>query len=184
MAAGRSRRFGSDKRRARLPDGRSLLQAVVQTQVQACGDVLVLLRSGDAWGRALCADAGVACLPVEDADEGMGRTLSAGLQALMESEHEVFDAALVVLADMPVVSPDTVRALIIAFGRDGRAAWPWHAGQPGHPRLLPRSTWPTLLDLAGDEGARTRFDWSEATRVDVSDAGILLDIDTPGDLIC
>jgi molybdenum cofactor cytidylyltransferase len=183
MAAGRSRRFGSDKRRACLPDGRNLLQAVVQTQIEACGDVLVLLRSGDAWGQSVCAEAGVACLLVDDADAGLGRTLSAGLQAIMADERVVFDAALVVLADMPAVSPDTVRALMSAFSRDGRAAWPWHAGQPGHPRLLPRSSWPTLLDLVGDEGARARFDWSQATRVEVPDAGILLDIDTPGDLI-
>jgi molybdenum cofactor cytidylyltransferase len=80
------------------------------------------------------------------------------------------------------VQPETVRALIEAFRREGQPAWPWHAGQPGHPRLLPRAHWPTLLDLSGDEGARHRLDWSRATRVDVPDRGILIDIDTPGDL--
>lgn len=191
LAAGRARRFGSDKRQACLPDGRSLLQAVLQTQLQACSDVRVLLREGDDWGQALCAQWGVSLQVVPDADQGMGHTLAAGLRALVAEEpadpggdHSVrrFDAALIALADMPAVQPDTVRALIEAFHQDGRPAWPWHAGQPGHPRLLPRSSWPALLDLQGDEGARQRLDWSLATRVDVPDAGILVDIDTPGDL--
>lgn len=195
LAAGRARRFGSDKRQARLPDGRSLLQAVLQTQLEACGEVRALLRPDDAWGQALCAQMGVAWQSVPDADLGMGHTLAAGLRALVAEESagpgadiasvqraNRFDAALVVLADMPAVQPGTVRALIEAFHREGRSAWPWHAGRPGHPRLLPRASWPALLDLSGDEGARQRLDWSLATRVDVPDAGILIDIDTTGDL--
>lgn len=215
LAAGRARRFGSDKRQARLPDGRSLLQAVLQTQLQACGDVRVLLREGDEWGQDLCAQLGVAWQVVPDADQGMGHTLAAGLRALVAEESagtggdpsaypnasqrdyqrasqsaphvgpqgaHRFDAALIALADMPAVQPDTVRALIGAFRQEGRPACPWHAGRPGHPRLLPRSSWSALLDLKGDEGARQRLDWSLATRVDVPDAGVLLDIDTPGDL--
>lgn len=183
LAAGRARRFGSDKRQARLPDGRSLLQAVLQTQRQACDGVLVLLREGDAWGQALCAETGVEWLEVADADLGLGRTLAVGLRSLMADEGlPRFDAALVVLADMPAVQPQTVRALIEAFRREGRPAWPWHADQPGHPRLLPRKNWPALFELSGDEGARHRVDWSQATRVDVADGGILIDIDTPADL--
>ena len=195
LAAGRARRFGSDKRQACLPDGRSLLQAVLQTQLEACDEVRALLRPEDAWGQALCEQMGVAWQAVPDADQGMGHTLAAGLRSLVAEESagpgadtgvshrgNRFDAALVALADMPAVQPDTVRALIEAFHREGRLAWPWHAGRPGHPRLLPRASWPALLDLSGDEGARQRLDWSLATRVDVPDAGILIDIDTPGDL--
>lgn len=195
LAAGRACRFGADKRQARLPDGRSLLQAVLQTQLVACDDVRALLREGDAWGQGLCSELGVAWLCVADADHGMGHTLAAGLRSLLADADACeagepaacrgpahFDAALVVLADMPAVQPDTVRALIDAFRRDGQPAWPWHAGQGGHPRLLPRSHWPALLDLSGDEGARHRLDWSRATRVDVPDGGILIDIDTPDDL--
>lgn len=187
LAAGRASRFGSDKRQALLPDGRNLLQAVLQTQRQACDAVLVLLREGDAWGQAQCAESGVDGLAVPDADQGMGRTLVAGLKALLAdagTDHgpRRFDAALVVLADMPAVQASTVHALVDAFFREGRPAWPWHAGQPGHPRLLPRASWPALLDLSGDEGARRRLDWSQATRVDVQDRGILIDIDSPADL--
>ena len=164
LAAGRSTRFGSDKRQARLPDGRTLLEAVLQTQRQACDGVLALLRPDDHWGRSLCADMGVSSLVVPDAGEGMGRTLASGLRALLALPDveavlpgDRFDAAMVVLADMPFVQVDTVRALIDAFRHRGRPACPWHAGRPGHPRLLPRDRWASLLDLSGDEGARHRL---------------------------
>lgn len=187
LAAGRARRFGSDKRQARLPDGRSLLQAVLQTQLQACDAVIALLRPDDDWGQALCAEWGVETRVVPQADEGMGRTLATGLSALLTDEArgvggQRFDAALVVLADMPAVQVDTVRALIDAFQRQGLPACPWHGGRPGHPRLLPRDRLPDLLDLSGDEGARHRLDWSRACRVEVPDAGVLIDVDTPADL--
>lgn len=182
LAAGRASRFGSDKRQVLLPDGRSLLQAVLQTQLEVGPEVRVLLREGDAWGQALCTELGAPWQSVVDADLGMGRTLAVGLRSIMTAEGAPIEAALVVLADMPAVQPDTVRALIGAFELEGRLAWPWHAGRPGHPRLLPRANWPALLDLSGDEGARQRLDWSQATRVEVPDRGILIDIDTPGDL--
>jgi molybdenum cofactor cytidylyltransferase len=187
LAAGRARRFGSDKRQARLPDGRSLLQAVLQTQLQASDAVIALLRPDDDWGQALCAEWGVQTQVVPQADEGMGRTLAAGLSALLADEAsgvggQRFDAALVVLADMPAVQVETVRALIAAFQCQGLPAWPWHGGRPGHPRLLPRDHWALLVDLSGDEGARHRLDWSRACRVEVPDAGVLIDVDTPADL--
>jgi len=187
LAAGRARRFGFDKRQARLPDGRSLLQAVLQTQLQACDAVIALLRPDDDWGQALCADLGVEVRLVPQADEGMGRTLATGLSALLADEASGvgpprFEAALVVLADMPAVQVGTVQALIHAFQRHGLPACPWHGGRAGHPRLLPRDRWPDLLDLSGDEGARHRLDWSRACRVEVPDAGVLIDVDTPADL--
>ena len=179
LAAGLGRRFGSDKRQARLPDGRSLLEAVLHTQAQACDETWVVLRPGDDWGAELCARSGARAVLAVDADLGMGRSLSAGLQALQSGSQA--DAALVSLADMPRVRPATLRALIDAFARHGRAAWPWHAGRPGHPRLLPRTAWATLFDLDSDEGARHRIDWGQADRVEVADPGIHFDVDTPAD---
>lgn len=180
LAAGLGRRFGSDKRRARLPDGRALLEAVLHTQALACGETWVVLRPGDDWGAELCARSGARVVLADDADRGMGRSLAAGLQALHAGSRA--EATLVSLADMPRVQPDTLRALIDAFSRDGQPAWPWHAGRPGHPRLLPRALWPTLFGLDSDEGARHVVDWTHAHRVEVADPGIHIDVDTQQDL--
>jgi len=190
MAAGLASRFGSDKRQARLPDGRSLLEAVLQTQRAALPEVWVLTRPADAFAASLCAALGCRHIEVPEvpnapeAGPGMGRTLSLGL-SLLSQEPDV-SAALVALADMPWVRQSTVEALLAAHrGRehaDGVAIVPVHQRALGHPRVLPRSLWPALLTLRADEGARQAVDWSAARRVEVDDPGVLIDIDTPGDL--
>lgn len=187
MAAGLASRFGSDKRQARLPDGRSLLEAVLQTQRAALSEVWVLTRPADAFAASLCANFGCRHIEVPDVPEagpGMGRTLSLGL-SLLSQEPDV-SAALVALADMPWVRLSTVEALLAAHrGRehaDGVAIVPVHQRALGHPRVLPRSLWPALLTLRADQGARQAVDWSAARRVEVDDPGVLIDIDTPGDL--
>lgn len=179
LAAGQARRFGSDKRWARLPDGRSLLDAVIETARLAGLPVNVVLRPGDEAGAACCARQGAQPVWAAAAGQGMGASLAAGLCQLTDRTDA--EAAVVMLADMPWVQPETVRALCAAFARERGLTWPWHQGQPGHPRLLPRAQWPALLDLGGDEGARG-LDWARATRVVVADAGVLRDVDVPQDL--
>lgn len=187
LAAGRSTRFGSDKRQALLPSGQRMLPAVLSTLTGVFDDVCVLSRVGDAFAPVACAEAGCQHLSCEDADLGMGHTLAEGLRWLMPRPD--IDAALVALADMPAVRPDTLRALAAACvgsaleaGSDALPVAPRHRGQLGHPRILPRATWPRLLSPRGDEGARHAVDWSAARLVEVDDAGVLVDIDTRGDL--
>ncbi len=180
LAAGRSTRFGSDKRQALLPSGQRMLPAVLSTLKGVFDDVCVLSRAGDAFATQACAASGCQQLSCEDADLGMGHTLAQGLRGLMPRPD--IDAALVALADMPAVQPDTLRALAAAAAESPLPVVPRHLGRLGHPRILPRATWPSLLHARGDEGARHLIDWSAARVVDVDDAGVLIDVDTPGDL--
>lgn len=180
LAAGQGRRFGSDKRWAHLPDGRTLLDAVIEIARLAGLPAHVVLRPGDEPGAACCARQGAQPVWAPAAGQGMGASLAAGLRQL--AAHTDAEAAVVMLADMPWVQPETVRALCTAFARERGLAWPWHEGRPGHPRLLARAHWPALLTLAGDEGARG-LDWVRATRVVVADAGVLRDVDVREDLL-
>ena len=83
---------------------------------------------------------------------------------------------------MPAVQAETLRALLSRFQSTGQAVMPVHQGRAGHPRVLPRESWPALMTLSGDEGARHAVDWRQAAQVEVADAGVLLDVDTPQDL--
>lgn len=212
LAAGASARFGSDKRQALLPDGRSLLEAVVATHRQVFDEVWVLTRPGpageaDAFAQSVCDAHGARCVPCPDAVLGQGHTLAAGLRllqaeaglsALAGSPGEPVAAALVVLADMPWVRADTLQLLRERFEATGRVVVPRCGDALGHPRLLPRAVWPALLGdavpgpgpvgapgpagLRGDRGAQALLDWSAAEQVVVDDLGVLRDADTPADL--
>jgi molybdenum cofactor cytidylyltransferase len=211
LAAGASTRFGSDKRQARLPDGRSLLEAVVSAYLDVFDEVWVLTRPGDAYAPAVCAALGVPCRVCDDAAQGLGHTVAAGLRMLVALPEDAapVQAALIALADMPWVQANTLRRLRARFNATGAVVLPRHGDALGHPRLLPRAVWPGLLGvragehgggerggdgegegegehggerLRGDRGARSLIDWSSAEQVDVDDAGVLRDADTPADL--
>jgi molybdenum cofactor cytidylyltransferase len=177
LAAGRSRRFGSDKRLACLPGGRPLLQQTLLTLRAAKLPLRVCLRPGDAVVDD-CFEPGER-LVCPGADGGMGRSLAEGVAQL--PGH--WQGLLVALADMPWVQPQTLRHLVAAL-EPGGIVVPLHAGQRGHPVAFHRHWFPMLQQLQGDRGARALIDAAgdACRRLPVDDPGVLRDVDRPADL--
>ncbi|MBG6289392.1 nucleotidyltransferase family protein [Pseudomonas nitroreducens] len=176
LAAGQGSRFGADKRRAVLPDGRSLLAHSVERAQAVFDDVRVVLRAGeqaDAFG----LPAGCRVIHSPDAALGMGHSLAAGAASLLDSDAQ---AVAILLGDMPWIAPETLRALADAAGAS-TILFPLHDGQRGHPVLFGRDFWPELTQLTGDEGARAvvQAHRDSCVVVEVKDAGVLRDVDTP-----
>ncbi|WP_122310002.1 NTP transferase domain-containing protein [Pseudomonas amygdali] len=179
LAAGRSRRFGGDKRQAALPCGRTLLTASLENTGNEFGYVGLVLRTDDD-AEALGIPAHVTIIRSEHADLGMGHSLASGIAALMDSAAE---AVAILLADMPWIKPQTLRDLA-AMANPQRIAVPMHGGQRGHPVIIGRQFWPTLLTLEGDQGAKALI-MNNPKVCDVlncDDPGILRDADTPSAL--
>ena len=106
-----------------------------------------------------------------DWDRGPGASLRCGLAALGRD----VEAAVVVLADGPHLSPRAVDRLVAAWraGR-GHVLAASYDGERGHPVLLDRSSWPSIPD----EGARAL----EPLLVPCDDLGAPGDVDRPEDL--
>ncbi|MDH0301612.1 MULTISPECIES: nucleotidyltransferase family protein [unclassified Pseudomonas] len=179
LAAGQGSRFGADKRRALLGDGRSLLQHSVERALAVFGEVRVVLRDGER-AEDLRLPGGCRIVASPDARLGMGHSLAAGVASLADSEAL---AVAIVLGDMPWIEPGTLRQLV-ATARASAIVVPRHQGQNGHPVLFGRDFWPELTALAGDEGARSLLQRHRERMVvlEVSDPGVLRDVDTPGAL--
>lgn len=94
-------------------------------------------------------------------------------------------AAVIALADQPLVGAESVRRLIAAC-RDGAAvAVAAYDGRPRNPVLIAREHWPAVLQTAtGDTGARPflRAHPNLVTVVECGDTGSPDDVDTPEDL--
>lgn len=180
LAAGSSRRFGSDKRAARLPDGQSLLAATLALAQRNFPEVAVVLRSGDE-AEALGVPSGVRVIRCADADLGMGHSLAAGVAALAE---ERFRAIAVMLGDMPWIADASLRHLAESADID-RIVFPLHDGQRGHPVLFGRRYWQEMMTLTGDQGARRVLEDHEEAwlGLEVNDPGVLRDADTPAALV-
>ena len=176
LAAGQSRRFGGDKRRALLVDGTPLLVATLQQAQRNFAQVYVLLQDGDD-GPALGVPSGVEVLRCADADLGMGHSLAAGIRAL--NKHPA-SAIAVLLGDMPWLSASTLQLLIDQAGPE-RIVFPSYQGRRGHPVLFGRQFWPQLQQLSGDTGAKALLAAQPQVciEVPVDDPGVLRDVDTP-----
>ena len=113
---------------------------------------------------------------------GMGSSLRAALRALTDPE---IGAAVVALADQPLVGAEAVSRLIAAHRAGASVAVAAYDGRPRNPVLLAREHWPEVIAMAtGDQGARTflRARPELVTLVECGDTGRPDDIDTPADL--
>jgi CTP:molybdopterin cytidylyltransferase MocA len=113
---------------------------------------------------------------------GMGSSLATGLRALASSDAV---AAVIALADQPLVGPEAVRRLIAAHAHGAAVAVAAYDGKPRNPVLIGRAHWPAVIELAtGDAGARPflRTHPDLVTLVECGDTGSPDDIDTPEDL--
>jgi len=119
---------------------------------------------------------------------GMGTSLAAGLEALAhDGDADACDACVVLLADQPRIDPDVITRVVQEWRHTDRPVRADYEDGPGHPVLLPRRTWDTVLlrlrdpDQAADEGARGMLTGLGAVTLDV-EGPMPIDVDVPTDL--
>ncbi|WP_434457848.1 nucleotidyltransferase family protein [Stutzerimonas urumqiensis] len=156
---------------------RPVLQASIET-LQGLTERLVVVARADnrplceqleIWRRSWAFDV----LAVDT--RGLGHSLAQGVAACPAAR-----GWLVALGDMPYVRRDTLATLVAQIEPE-RLLLPVHDGQPGHPRGIGARHRSALLALDGDRGAQALFTESPVLRLPVRDAGVLRDIDRPGD---
>jgi nicotine blue oxidoreductase len=183
LAAGQGSRFGRPKALVEL-DGQTLAERGV-TMLRAGGADPVLIVTGAAQVD-LSPQNQARIVYNREWRTGMGSSLRAALRALTELEvgPEV-GAAVVALADQPLVGAEAVGRLIAAYQAGAAVAVAAYSGKPRNPVLLAREHWPEVIAMAtGDQGARAflRARPELVTPVECGDTGRPDDIDTPADL--
>ncbi len=157
LAAGAATRFGAPKQRLMLPTVLDRLRAA-----QSVGEIVVVSGAYE-----IETDARAVACP--EWERGMGASLRSGLGALDA------EAAIVVLADGPNLSPRAVDRVVEVWAESGaELVAATYAGDRGHPVVIARSLWNEMPD----EGARSL----PALLVPCDDLGPPGDVDRPGDL--
>jgi nicotine blue oxidoreductase len=181
LAAGEGSRLGQPK-------------ALVEIGGQRLADRGVwLLRAGGAdpvvvvTGAAPVEPPGALAVHNPDWRTGMGSSLVAGLAALRSGAVADCTAAVIALADQPLVGAESVRRLIAAHagGAGASIAVASYDGKPRNPVLIAREHWDEVAAMAaGDAGARPflRAHPELITLVECGGTGRPDDIDTPEDL--
>jgi len=179
LAAGRSSRMGRHKLLLPL-FGKPLIVHVVQAALAArCSEVVVVLGYQAAAIRSLLANYPVQLVENTDFVAGQSTSVRAGIAALGPEA----DAALFLLGDQPLVSPELLNRLIDTYyTQQVDAVVPAYAGQRGNPVLFSRALFPQLVAVTGDQGGRTvlmeALRTGRAAIVPVDDPVINSDVDT------
>jgi CTP:molybdopterin cytidylyltransferase MocA len=134
LAAGAASRFGAPKQRLFLP------RVLERVRASCVDDVIVVSGAHE-----LETDARV--VHADDWELGAGASLRTGLAALPPEA----EAAVVVLADGPNLSPAAIDRVVAAWRESGaELVAASYGGDRGHPVVIARSAWASIPD----EGAR------------------------------
>ncbi len=177
LAAGEGRRFGATKQLAPLA-GRPLLSHVVDhmLRVEALDPVVVVLGHDAAAVRAGVPELErVEVVVAEDWHDGQSASLRAGVSALGD-----VDAAVVMLGDMPFVTPQAIAGVVGLAGHEAVRAT--YAGTPGHPVLLGRQLLDRVDELEGDAGFAPLLEHVDVTTFEAGHLADPTDIDTREEL--
>lgn len=180
LAAGEATRFGGTKQVVQVR-GKALAQHVIDAATAAGVDevIVVLGHDAEAVRAALRFPASARWVVNHAYTSGMASSLAAGL-ARADSSSE---AAVVLLADQPGITPQHVRALLDAFGarRSPIVRLAFRSG-PG-PALIARELWADVSALQGDVGARALIERRPELVEQVDMGGDApVDVDVPEDL--
>jgi len=172
LGGGAGRRWGGPKAFARLPDGRTFLEACASSLGGAgAAPVVATLPPGSCDPKI----SNLGAIVLSESGLDMFASLLVGLGRLVESPDWRVVAVLPV--DHPLVRPTTVSALA---AKESPAVIPSYNGKHGHPVCLDRAVAESLVqgDLEGPT-LREVMHAVDAKDLEVDDPGVIANCNTP-----
>ncbi|MCP3876025.1 MAG: molybdenum cofactor cytidylyltransferase [Desulfobacteraceae bacterium] len=180
LAAGSSSRMGKTKQLMPFK-GDTLLGHVIQNaKASSLNEIIVVIgHHADKINKTIDLS-GTKVVRNHNYSKGQSTSLLKGI----ENASTACDAAMFLLADQPLVTPEIIDTLIDAFERSNALITiPYCKGKRGNPVIINKSLFPRLKILSADTGARVLFDEFRASilKVPIHDSAILTDVDTMDD---
>ena len=182
LAAGRSTRMGAGAKQLATVGGKALVRIAAETALASRANAVSVVI-GHQGERVRSALAGLPIEIVENPNyaEGLSTSLRAGLASLPADT----EGAVVLLADMPEITPAMIDRLFEAFDpvAGNLIVVPTLAGKRGNPVLWSARFFRDLMAVSGDAGGRQLLEANASAVVEVElgpAAG--RDVDTPADL--
>jgi molybdenum cofactor cytidylyltransferase len=178
LAAGSSTRLEGTKQLLPFKD-KPMVTHVVEAAIGGGLDpIIVVVGEGEDGIREALRELPVSIVRNPEPDLGQGRSLRVGVGEI----GPTVEAAVFLLADMPLVSKDLVSALISRHQSElAPIIVPYSGGKRGNPVLFDKVVFEALKQIEGDQGGRALFSKFQIERVEWDDS-IHFDVDTPEDL--
>jgi molybdenum cofactor cytidylyltransferase len=185
LAAGLSTRFGGDKLLRDLVGVPLYALGLEQAAASRLAEVRVVVGPEAAAlerdvATRFAHEPKIAVERNDLAAAGMMSSVKCGLRAVAGR----CEGAMVLLADMPLVTAIMINELIDAFARGPSIVLAECDGEPRHPRIIPSRLFPEFMELADDEKGTKIIDRHRDEIVTVSVGSKLnyIDVDTREDL--
>jgi molybdenum cofactor cytidylyltransferase len=183
LAAGASHRLGQPKQLL-IHGGEALLERAIRLATEAgAASVVVVLGAQQARIREAVTMNGASLAINNQWEQGIATSIHAGLSAL-DAAGPNAKGALILSCDQPRLTAIHLRTLIECFAEQLEPAIvaSAYSGVLGVPAAFPRTVFPDLLALRGDQGARALLIQPPCPLMSVPFPGGEVDIDEPGDL--
>jgi molybdenum cofactor cytidylyltransferase len=193
LAAGSSSRMGGGRHKLLLPlEGRPVLAHVIDATLASLAHPIVIVLGHQAehvHTQLITHTAYPEIIIVENPDylQGMSTSMRVGIQEIIsygyrKTERSAnVDSVLILLGDQPLITPQSIDALITAWRISGkRIMAPLYAGKRGNPLIFDASLFPELMAVTGDEGGRSVVERQkqELATIELGDAIANYDVDT------
>jgi len=183
LAAGLSSRMGCTKQLLEI-DGQTMLDRAVETVLDAgiANPIVVLGHNANEIRDKVKLLTHCTVVTNESYRTGMASSLRCGVRAVTSQTS----AYLFMLCDQPLVDSTLIKELIKEFTRKkADILCPLYQGKRGNPVIISSKLHDRLLEAEGDSGARFLFADKDLNIVGhpVSTHAIIMDIDTPEDLL-
>ncbi len=179
LAAGQSTRFGQSKQSFVLPNGYEMaLQSALNLQ-QVVDEVVVVLHPQHTELKTKLQTHGLTCLMLEREKSLMGDSIATAISASMGQD---IDGWLIALADMPYIEVTSLKLMATTLALSNTLICaPTYQGQRGHPVGFNAILAESLVQLTGQEGARSilKKHKNKINLVEMTDENVVYDIDYP-----
>ena len=177
LAAGRSTRFGSDKRCAPWPGQTCMLKASIENALLSGLPCYVVLHEGDQSILDHCIDDGAEAGVCPDASRGIGDSIAFGVHA-----NQDWDGWIIARADMPWITAETYQVLASHLEDHDCARPVDEYGQPGYPTGFRKEHAFELMQLHGHRTETRLIPDAPYVNVMIGDSMIHSDVNRPEDL--
>jgi len=184
LAAGGSTRMDSENKLLLDLGDKMIIEHACDVVAEAGFEPIIVVTGHDSENiRETLRGRNVAFVHNEAWKSGMAGSISTGVARLPED----VDGNLIVLGDMPFITPSTLDILREEFIRISgeKIIYPSHDGQQANPVLFPKKYFSEIISAKGERGCKSvlKKHPEEAVAVPIESDDVILDCDTKEDYL-
>jgi molybdenum cofactor cytidylyltransferase len=181
LAAGSSKRMGSPKQLLKISNTTLIGNACKTALNSGSNGVVVVTGSNSELIRKEIIGLPVTIIENKNWEEGIASSIRTSVNYVISTFHNA-DGILFTLGDQPLITSAFLSEIIQIFQKNnGKSVATTYKNSPGVPAIFSKDLFYELIQLKGDEGAKSILMKYQKELITASPGDILLDIDTPED---